>query len=167
MSVFWSTMKRQVEPPGVLGQHRHADEPPAVVMRKAIISGVTFSAAAMKSPSFSRSSSSTTITMRPSARAATASSTFENSAAIAPGLRLVRVAAVADIVDGRTRGCPLSRPSPREFGFSAVRRFFLLAKRRRRMSECMTRHSSDRVRRRSPRGAADGGPPCPSRRSPS
>ena len=50
---------------------------PCVIMNSTI-SGVTRSAAAMKSPSFSRSSSSTTITTRPAAIASRASSIFEN-----------------------------------------------------------------------------------------
>ena len=49
------------------------------VIMNSIVSGVAFSAAATKSPSFSRFSSSTTITTRPSAIASSASSIFENS----------------------------------------------------------------------------------------
>ena len=48
------------------------------VIMNSMISGVTRSAAAMKSPSFSRSSSSTTITTRPSEIASSASSILEN-----------------------------------------------------------------------------------------
>ena len=51
---------------------------PCVIMNS-IVSGVTRSAAATKSPSFSRSSSSTTMMIRPSLRAWSASSIFENS----------------------------------------------------------------------------------------
>src|SRR5438105_3736451 len=49
---------------------------------KLIASGVIFSAAIVRSPSFSRSSSSTTITMRPSRIAAIASSTRANGPAV-------------------------------------------------------------------------------------
>jgi ABC-type Fe2+-enterobactin transport system substrate-binding protein len=52
--------------------------PLPVEIMKLMISGVTFSAAQMKSPSFSRSSSSTTITTRPCRIASTAASTVEN-----------------------------------------------------------------------------------------
>src|SRR5262249_745706 len=45
---------------------------------KLIASGVTFSAAIVRSPSFSRSSSSTTMTMRPARMASMASSIREN-----------------------------------------------------------------------------------------
>ena len=55
---------------------RHTRPRPCVTM-KFTISGVTFSAATVRSPSFSRSSSSTTITMRPSRMASTACSTGE------------------------------------------------------------------------------------------
>src|SRR4029078_4362026 len=45
---------------------------------KFILSGVTFSAAIVKSPSFSRSASSTTITMRPARISSTAASIAAN-----------------------------------------------------------------------------------------
>ncbi len=49
------------------------------VIMNSTVSGVTRSAATTKSPSFSRFSSSTTITTRPSAIASSASSILENS----------------------------------------------------------------------------------------
>ena len=58
---------------------------PCVIM-KAMISGVTFSAAAMKSPSSSRSSSSTTMMTRPSRSACSASSILEYSSPIGTSL---------------------------------------------------------------------------------
>src|SRR5690606_33371472 len=54
---------------------------PCVIM-KLTISGVTFSAAQMKSPSFSRSSASITITTLPALTAATTASIDEYSATI-------------------------------------------------------------------------------------
>ena len=48
------------------------------VIMKLTVSGVTFSAAQTKSPSFSRSSSSTTMMTRPWRMASTASSMVEN-----------------------------------------------------------------------------------------
>ena len=64
---------------GMIGMHNC---PRPCVIMNSIVSGVTFSAAAMKSPSFSRSSSSTTMMIRPSFRAWSASSIFENSSCI-------------------------------------------------------------------------------------
>ena len=52
---------------------------------KLMISGVTFSAATVRSPSFSRSSSSTTMIMRPSRKASTASSIGANGDRVLPG----------------------------------------------------------------------------------
>ena len=48
------------------------------VIMKLTISGVTFSAAQMKSPSFSRSSASMTMTILPAAMASTAASMVES-----------------------------------------------------------------------------------------
>ena len=56
----------------------HSSPRPCVIMNSTV-SGVTRSAAATKSPSFSRSSSSTTMMIRPSFRAWIASSIFEKS----------------------------------------------------------------------------------------
>ena len=59
---------------GMIGMHK---SPRPCVIMNSTVSGVTFSAAAMKSPSFSRSSSSTTMMIRPSLRAWSASSILE------------------------------------------------------------------------------------------
>src|SRR5689334_15989005 len=58
---------------------RHTSPRPNFAM-KLMTSGVTCSAAIVRSPSFSRSSSSTTMIMRPSRKAATASSIEANDA---------------------------------------------------------------------------------------
>src|SRR5262249_34277184 len=53
---------------------------------KLIVAGVTFSAAIVRSPSFSRSASSTTITMRPARMSSTASSIRANGPFVAPAI---------------------------------------------------------------------------------
>jgi hypothetical protein len=59
-------------------------KPRPYLAMKLMASGVTFSAAIVRSPSFSRSSSSTTITISPRRIAATASSTAANGPDLAP-----------------------------------------------------------------------------------
>ena len=80
---------------------------PCVIMNS-IVSGVTCSAAAMKSPSFSRSSSSTTMTTRPSARAWRASSILEKAFIV--GLPRDRPDTSPSIVAGGARSGQSPRP---------------------------------------------------------
>ncbi len=75
--------RSKLQPRGRLGQDRHAQQPAPCVIMNSIVSGVTFSAAATKSPSFSRFSSSTTMMILPSLKAWSASSIFERSSCMA------------------------------------------------------------------------------------
>ncbi len=68
---------RQFQSLADVGENRAQSWPRPWVIMKFTSSGVAFSAAAMKSPSFSRSSASTTMTTRPWRMAATASSMGE------------------------------------------------------------------------------------------
>ena len=68
----------QFEPLADLGQDRHAELPRPWVIMKLTMAGVTFSAAQMKSPSFSRSSASMTMTISPRPIASTAASIVES-----------------------------------------------------------------------------------------
>ena len=70
-----TSLTREVE---IFPSPRPADWPRPWVIMKFTISGVTFSAAPTRSPSFSRSSLSTTITSLPFAIASTACSMREN-----------------------------------------------------------------------------------------
>jgi hypothetical protein len=79
LSLFFDTIngiRSSSRRSGVTGMHTM---PRPCVTMKLMASGVTFSAAMMKSPSFSRSASSTTITMRPSRISSSASSIGENT----------------------------------------------------------------------------------------
>src|ERR687894_381064 len=74
---------------------------------KLIASGVTNCAAITRSPSFSRSSSSTTTTMRPAAMSSRASSIVENSMSVRVGKELLRVLGHdvhLEVDDGAVRG---------------------------------------------------------------
>src|SRR4051812_20527785 len=62
-------------------------KPDVWARKKAIFSGVAASAAMIRSPSFSRSSSSTTTTISPRPMAATASSMRPNGVSATPGLQ--------------------------------------------------------------------------------
>ena len=80
--------------------------PRACVAMKLMISGVTFSAAQTRSPSFSRSSSSTMMIMRPSRMSAAASSMEAKGMVFSLKNRLWRAFAVAGYV---TRNRPFWR----------------------------------------------------------
>ncbi len=78
-AVLWSTIGPNSSRAATSGRIGMQSSPRPCVIMNSTVSGVTRSAAATKSPSFSRSSSSTTMMIRPSFRAWTASSTFETS----------------------------------------------------------------------------------------
>ncbi len=79
-AVFDSTIGLSLSRSQTSGNRGMQSWPRPWVIMKFTISGVTFSAAQMKSPSFSRSSASTTMTISPRAIASTAASIVENSA---------------------------------------------------------------------------------------
>src|SRR3954468_3580034 len=82
---------------------------------KLIVSGVTFSAAIVRSPSFSRSASSTTITMRPARMSSTACSidangVFRDDAIVSAGWLLTRRRFVAGWALAFISVCDFPRP---------------------------------------------------------
>ena len=88
---------------------------------KLIASGVTFSAAIVRSPSFSRSSSSTRITIFPRRMSAT------NSSTLASGALSLRVRATAMLPPYSSyRGADAARPAPA--GCRSRKRFTSLAR---------------------------------------
>src|SRR4051794_36211836 len=86
-------------------------QPPAWRVMKLIASGVTNCAAMTRSPSFSRSSSSTTTTILPLAMSSRASSMVANSMSVRAGNELLHV--FGEDVHLEIDGSPLLRPTER------------------------------------------------------